>query len=43
LATIARMCSMERTAKTEELALRLQDISNRFTEFVFYFVRQFSR
>jgi hypothetical protein len=25
----------ERTAKTEELALRLQDISHRFTEFAF--------
>ena len=33
----------ERTAKTEELALRLQDISHRFTEFAFHFVRHFSR
>ncbi len=33
----------ERTAKTEELALRLQDISHRFTEFAFYFVRHFCR
>jgi hypothetical protein len=33
----------ERTAKTEELAVRLQDISHRFTEFAFHFVRHFSR
>jgi hypothetical protein len=33
----------KRTAQTEELALRLQDISHRFTEFAFYFVRHFCR
>jgi hypothetical protein len=33
----------ERTSKTEELALRLQDISHRFTEFAFYFVRHCCR
>jgi hypothetical protein len=33
----------ERTAKTEELATQLQDISHRFTEFAFHFVRHFSR
>jgi hypothetical protein len=33
----------ERTAKTEGLALRLQDISHRFTEFASDYVRRFCR